>query len=77
MSTAAQRLSTLKNHVAGASLNQTGALCAKNGDDVVIVSAKRTAICKARRGAFKVLLLIYCPFFKVKKSLNLIQRCFD
>ena len=54
MSVAAERLGTLKNHIAGVFVNQTGSLCPKNGDDVVIVSAKRTAICKARRGAFKV-----------------------
>ena len=39
--------------VAGVNVSSTGAVGSRNGDDVVIVSALRTAIGKARRGNFR------------------------
>lgn len=56
MSGPAQRLSTLKQHLVSVSENPTRSLAHNKHDDVVIISARRTAVCKARRGAFKVCL---------------------
>ena len=56
MSSPAQRLGTIKHQLTAVTANATRASY-KNDDDVVIISARRTAICKARRGGFKVTLL--------------------
>jgi len=52
---AVQRLGIVKSHLDGIKKNPTNAISTtKHDDDVVIVSARRTAICKARKGGFKV-----------------------
>ncbi|KAF3905365.1 hypothetical protein ABW21_db0201189 [Orbilia brochopaga] len=50
---AAQRLSQLSNQITGTPSSPRDALLAKNPDDVVIVSALRTALTKGGKGGFK------------------------
>ncbi|EWC45293.1 peroxisomal 3-ketoacyl-CoA thiolase [Drechslerella stenobrocha 248] len=50
---AAQRLSQLSNQITGTPSSARDALLAKNPDDVVIVSALRTALTKGGKGGFK------------------------
>ncbi|RVD82936.1 uncharacterized protein DFL_007346 [Arthrobotrys flagrans] len=50
---AAQRLSQLSNQISGVPSGARDALLAKNPDDIVIVSALRTALTKGGKGGFK------------------------
>lgn len=55
-----ERVKRIENHLKGSKLNLKTNFCsapnfASSDEDVVIVAAKRTPICKAKRGSFKVI----------------------